>query len=220
MWTNELYRIYGLPSSADSGVEQALQLYEENSREQAEEALDKLLTDGVEARFTNPDGETRWIWSKADPQMKDGEVVEIRGAIEDITGRKRREQQLREAKQDAERMNRLKSAFLANMSHEIRTPLTSMIGFAEAIGEEVGSDAGPDEIDRSLLSEFSGLIQKSGRRLMDTLTGVLNLSKLQAGEMEMDRTPVDLVSEIQDIAEQVARGLDDGRLLSVHVHST
>jgi len=103
---------------------------------------------------------------------------------------------LRDAKEEAERMNRLKSAFLANMSHEIRTPLTSILGFAEAIGEQV-----PDE-DEGMVPRFARLIEKSGRRLMDTLTGVLNLSKLEAGEISFDLEPIDLEVEAVEMVQQ------------------
>ena len=105
-------------------------------------------------------------------------------------------QELTGAKEEAERMNQLKSAFLANMSHEIRTPLTSILGFAEAIGDEVGHDEG------EVVHRFARLIEKSGRRLMDTLTSVLNLSKLEAGEMDLSLEPVDLGDEVEAVAEQ------------------
>ena len=105
-----------------------------------------------------------------------------------------REEQLREAKEEAERMNQLKSAFLANMSHEIRTPLTSIIGFAEAIG-----DASPED---ETVPRFSRLIEQSGHRLLDTLNGVLNLSKLEAGEMELDLASVDLAAEARAMVKQ------------------
>jgi len=116
--------------------------------------------------------------------------------FEDITGRKRRERELREAKEDAEEANRLKSVFLANMSHEIRTPLTSILGFAEAIGDEV------DPGDEGTISQFARLIERSGHRLMTTLTGVLNLSKLQAGEMSLDPGPVDINTEAKEVAQE------------------
>jgi PAS domain S-box-containing protein len=118
--------------------------------------------------------------------------------FEDITDRKERERELRAAKEEAEEANRLKSVFLANMSHEIRTPLTSILGFAEAIGDEI------DPCDEGTVSQFARLIQKSGQRLMDTLTGVLNLSKLQAGEMSLDLGPVDVVTEATEAVEEFA----------------
>ena len=94
-----------------------------------------------------------------------------------------REQELRAAKETAEQASKLKSTFLANMSHEIRTPLTSIIGFAEAIGKQlsVPSVEGTDQD----VARFAALIEKSGRRLLDTLNSVLDYSKLEAGSMRL-----------------------------------
>jgi len=135
---------------------------------------------------------------------EDGDVSHFVSTGRDVTDRKEREQELKAAKEEAERMNRLKSAFLANMSHEIRTPLTSILGFAEAIAEEVGQAGDPDDVDLPTLAQFSSLIERSGQRLMDTLTGVLNLSKLEAGEMNFDPGPTDLVTEAEEAAEEFA----------------
>nr|WP_272508117.1 histidine kinase dimerization/phospho-acceptor domain-containing protein [Salinibacter ruber] len=78
---------------------------------------------------------------------------------------------------------------LANMSHEIRTPLTSILGFAEAIEEETQGLEPPVKTgDIEPLGKFAGLIQRSGQRLMETLTGVLNLSRLESGEMNLSRS--------------------------------
>jgi signal transduction histidine kinase len=118
----------------------------------------------------------------------------IRGAVQDITEQKRRERRLRAAKEQAEEAAQLKSAMLANMSHEIRTPLTSIIGFAEALEQEARPEEAP--------SYFAGLIEKSGRRLLDTLNGVLNLSKLEAGQMELEAQPVELTRQVQDMVEE------------------
>jgi signal transduction histidine kinase len=85
---------------------------------------------------------------------------------------------------------------LANMSHEIRTPLTSVIGFAEAIGEETDEEAPA--------SRFAGLIRKSGKRLLRTLDGVLNLSKLEAGQTELTPGPVDLGAQAREAAREAA----------------
>jgi PAS domain S-box-containing protein len=114
-----------------------------------------------------------------------------------------REERLLEAKEEAERASRVKSSFLANMSHEIRTPLTSILGFAEAIGEETSRlTERSDASELRSLAEFARLIEKSGQRLMDMLTGVLNLSKLEAGEMDLTPERVDLAIEAEDVAEQ------------------
>ncbi len=123
---------------------------------------------------------------------------------QDITENVRKERELMSAKKAAEEANRMKSSLLANMSHEIRTPLTSILGFAEMIEEEIGSLEPPAEAgDLKPLGEFAGLIQKSGQRLMDTLTGVLNLSRLEAGEMDLAAEPVDLSEQAREVAGEL-----------------
>ncbi len=105
-----------------------------------------------------------------------------------------------EARQEAEKASRLKSALLANMSHEIRTPLTSIIGFAEMLGREA---AGLELPGDSPLPGYASTIERSGKRLLETLNGVLNLSKLQAGQMEMEAGPVDLPEQARLAAEEL-----------------
>ena len=121
------------------------------------------------------------------------------GIFRDITEQRNREEALRAAKEEAEKARReaeeaarLKSAMLANMSHEIRTPLTSIIGFAEAIGES-----------EEAAGRFAPLIEKSGKRLLETLDGVLNLSKLEAGQMEFDEETVGLKKEAETLVEEL-----------------
>ncbi len=141
----------------------------------------------------------------------DTHLIEVLGSYATATlDRLDREKALRAAKEEAERARteaevardqaeeaaRLKSAFLANMSHEIRTPLTSIIGFAEALGDEVCDGNGNT-------GRFAGLIERSGRRLLDTLDGVLNLSKLEAGQMGLETEPVDLVTKARRAAEEL-----------------
>ncbi len=134
---------------------------------------------------------------------EEGEVTLLIPEARDITELKERERKLREAKEEAEEAkeeaesaSRAKSAMLANMSHEIRTPLTSVIGFAEAIGEETSEEAPA--------SRFAGLIQKSGKRLLRTLDGVLNLSKLEAGRAGLTLGPVDLEARAREAAKEAS----------------
>ncbi|WP_103027665.1 PAS domain-containing sensor histidine kinase [Salinibacter altiplanensis] len=136
------------------------------------------------------------------PQDWDADTVMLlrvlTDAISNALQRKTAEKEMLVAKEEAEDANRMKSVFLANMSHEIRTPLTSIIGFAEAIGNELGPETtGP-------VLRFAQLIEKSGNRLLETLDGVLNLSKLEAGEMDLTIAPVDLTAQAAETADQFA----------------
>ena len=163
-----------------------------------------------EAELQGPDETIHIDFSIRPITDEDGEVHLLMPEGRDITTLKEQERELRRAKEEAERMNRLKSAFLANMSHEIRTPLTSIIGFAEATGEEAEAlrealrEADVDGIDLAPLTRFARLIEQSGRRLLDTLNGVLNLSKLEAGEMNLSPEPIDLSAAAWEAAEQFA----------------
>lgn len=121
----------------------------------------------------------------------------------DVTDQKRRERQLVEAKEDAQRANRLKSAFLMNMSHEIRTPLTSILGYAELLEKEAETEDLP----------HLKTIRTSSQRLLSTLNSVLDLAQLESGTMSLAPTEFDLVEEAEEIVEEMniqaeQKGLD------------
>jgi len=148
--------------------------------------------ESLEDPVTTDDGETRYILRVMHPITDDaGEVVRVFGYGVDMTERKQREQNLLEAKEQAEKMNRLKTAFLANMSHEIRTPLTSIIGFAEVLAEEASGSR----------KEMADLIQRSGGRLKETLTSVLEFARLEGEAMTLSPERLDLGARVRETAE-------------------
>ena len=202
-WTSKAYEILGFPLDADPNPRAAVNYYHPEDQSRVRAALQGALEEGkssdLEVRVAAGD-KVRWARIRGEPQWENGEVVRIRGTIQDITERKKRERALREAKREAEEASHLKSSLLANMSHEIRTPLTSIIGFAEATNSEAKDLGLPED---SPLPKYAELIEQSGRRLLETLEGVLNLSKLEAGEMELEARPVDLVQEAEAVAEEL-----------------
>jgi PAS domain S-box-containing protein len=166
-------------------------------REKIERAADGEY-DQFEAEHVIPDGTSRTVAGIIRPVTDQSEqVVSLVVSARDVTERKRRAQELLAAKEEAEEASRMKSAFLANMSHEIRTPLTSIIGFAEAIGDEIEADA------EGSVPRFASLIEESGQHLLDTLNAVLNLSKLEAGEVQLTPETVDLAAQVEEIAQQL-----------------
>lgn len=142
--------------------------------------------------FEHTDGEQRYMAVNGAPlRDNDGTIRQVVFSIDDITEQVRYERELKEAKEQAEQANQLKSAFLANMSHDVQTPLSSIMNHADLLRREVGEEH-QDRID---------LIKRSSNRLLDTLESVLDLSKLEAGAVEMTPEELDLADELLGTAE-------------------
>jgi len=118
--------------------------------------------------------------------------------IMDISLRKQMEISLRVAKEQADNANRAKSTFLANMSHELRTPLNAIIGFSEMI---FGEAFGP--IGHKKYKEYLGDIVSSARHLLDIINEVLDMSKIEAGRIELHEHEMDLSSMISSVVRMM-----------------
>lgn len=102
-----------------------------------------------------------------------------------------RTRELMEAKDKAEESDKLKSSFLANLSHEIRTPLNAILGFSSLLGEKDISDQEREE--------YNGIIHGSSNNLLDLVSDILDISKIEAGQMELSLTAVSLEALISDL---------------------
>jgi len=108
--------------------------------------------------------------------------------------------ELRELNAELVRANQLKSQFLANMSHELRTPLNAIIGFAEAIRDGVAGEPSGEQ------REFAEDIAQAGRQLLELINNILDLSRFEAGAMELNLAPCD-VGDLVDEVLRILRGL-------------
>src|SRR5687767_13519740 len=124
-----------------------------------------------------------------------GELLVL--AMEDVTERRRAEEEVAKAKEASEMANRTKSLFLANMSHELRTPLNAIVGYSEMLQEEA--------TDRELDSFCADLekITVSGKHLLALINDILDLSKIEAGKMELYLETFELKALIDDVAATI-----------------
>jgi PAS domain S-box-containing protein len=142
-------------------------------------------------RIFKKEGELIWVWEQGTGiGYTSGKVTALEGFISNITERKIMEEELVIAKEKAEESDRLKSAFLANMSHEIRTPMNSIIGFSQLLDDP---ELLPEERNR-----FVNMIQNSGNDLLSIIEDIIDISKIEAGQMKIFKTHQNLNDLMQE----------------------
>jgi signal transduction histidine kinase len=127
--------------------------------------------------------------------MPDGAVVTVYSDVTEIRAAERR---LREARSQAEAANHSKSEFLANMSHELRTPLNAIIGFSEIISQELFGPIGNDKY-----LEYIKDVHSSSLHLLSIINDVLDMSKIEAGKLELAKQAVGLQTTIGEVVRIV-----------------
>ena len=155
----------------------------------AERLLRESLVDGVihgetEYRVLHRNGSWRWHLTKGGPlRDPDGRIVGFAGISRDVTDRKEIERELLRAKDEADAATKAKSEFLANMSHEIRTPLNGVMGMLQLM-----QMTGLDEEQ----AEYAETAMESCRRLVRLLTDILDISRIEANLLSIQRAPMEL----------------------------
>jgi PAS domain S-box-containing protein len=160
----------------------------------------QVFTDGqprrnVLMRLTDADGRPRTFMVNASPVPgAGGQPAGTLISLDDVTTLEEKEVQLRLARDEAEAANRAKSDFLANMSHEIRTPMNAILGFAELLRR--GWQNNPQDTHRHL-----DTILGSGRHLLALINDILDLSKVEAGRLEVERVPCAVHQVVHEVAD-------------------
>jgi hypothetical protein len=145
----------------------------------------------VEEVINTEDGIKILFTKKIAIKDKNGKVKYLLGISEDITAKKEIERELITAKEQAEQSDRLKSAFLANMSHEIRTPMNGILGFADLLKQP--------NLSGEKQQKYIDIIQKSGARMLNIINDIIDISKIEAGLMQVDIKDSNINEQIEYI---------------------
>lgn len=191
------YEYTGVPVGSTDG-EGWNDIFHPEDQERAMQVWQSSLRSGtpyqIEYRLRHHSGDYRWTLGRALPiRNSQGEVIRWMGTCTDIHEQKHIALELAEAKSQAERASQTKSKFLANMSHEIRSPMNSVLGYADLLTESTISDM--DRIN------YATRIQRSGEHLLNIIDDILDLSKVEAGYLSIEKSHfkiVDLVLECVD----------------------
>ncbi|MBX2834286.1 MAG: PAS domain-containing protein [Micavibrio sp.] len=186
-WSDQIYTIFGVERQAFIPTFDSLNAFvEREDMARVNQAFQRALIEendyDMDFRIHNLSGEMRYIRCEGRcGRDADGEVIALYGIMQDMTERMLYEGELKKAKEAAERSYVAKTQFLANMSHELRTPLNAIIGFSEMIEQQL---LGPIGTEKYL--DYIGGIRESGTHLLDLISDILDMSKIEAGKYDLD----------------------------------
>jgi PAS domain S-box-containing protein len=214
--SDEVYRIFGLePGSGPFTVDRMLACVHPDDRQRVikdmERTIEKPAPFQIEHRIVLPNGTIKVVRQQGEAMLdSDAKLVRLEGIILDITDVKAREQALNQSRIRAEMADRAKTEFLANMSHELRTPLNAVIGFADVLAQQL---LGPVP---AVYAESIDAIRSSGRHLLEIISDLLEMSRIESGERYLQEFPFDIRAAIAECSRHfTAQAQRDGIALAI-----
>ncbi|MCY7400084.1 MAG: PAS domain-containing protein [Nocardioides sp.] len=220
-WSDEIFRLFGMtPGSESVTYEHFMAHVHPDDRDRLQHAQDLALRGeaplNIEHRIVRADEQIRWVQEVAELQADaPGHAQRLIGTVLDVTARTQAQLQLQEAKESLEQTvsdrtaqlqaalvrakaaDEAKSSFLATMSHELRTPLNSIIGFTGILLQSLAGPLNPEQ------SKQLGMVQGSARHLLELINDVLDLSKIEAQQMQVQSEPFDLAALVERVVASV-----------------
>lgn len=193
-WNPQMFALYGRdPELGEPDIKEWASITVKEDRPACYAAHEAAVERGDAVEFAYriklPDGSIRWFKTTARYIERDN-ARRLVGVTQDISANILHLQELETARREADDANRAKSAFLATMSHEIRTPLNGVIGLNEVLQQT--------DLD-NYQQELANLINQSANALLDIIEDVLDLSKIEAGRLEIDPTPMSPAQILEDV---------------------
>ena len=185
-FSDALFRIFGLDSKTFTPtLDNITQMIHRSDAGRMIQVFQRAVIEqndyDMDFRLTRPDGKIRYIRCEGRCETDhDDDVIALYGIMQDVTEAMHRELDLRQAKDSVERAYAAKTQFLANMSHELRTPLNAIIGFSEMMQRQLLGPIGTEKY----LEYISGILE-SGEHLLDLISDILDMSRIEAGKYEL-----------------------------------
>jgi signal transduction histidine kinase len=235
-WSDEVCRIHDLPVGQVPTLEEALAFYQGEARTTLQECLRRAIDEDqpweVELPIVTAKGRKVWTRSLGRADRRSGEVARVFGSFQDITAiREQREareamvtaleqshdllrqraEELEDARAQSEAASRAKSEFLANMSHEIRTPMAAILGYAELMLQ--------GRLSQEETGEAGLALRRNSEQLVAIIDDVLDLSKIEVGELSIERHPLDPRQVIDDVVAMYRCSAEDADITLSVEHS-